>query len=109
MKKLALLVTAVLLLFLTCGCQDTAPKRAEQTAEGMIMVNGLVNTVSAKYPLGDPHKDFDPEDIPTGTWNVYPVQDGDHMFLQGGLFHKHDIRPFYLELLETIRKAEEKE
>ena len=42
-----------------------------------------------------------------GTWNVYPVQDGDHMFLQGGLFHKHDIRPFYLEMLETIRKAEE--
>jgi len=31
------------------------------------------------------------------------------MFLQGGLFHKHDIRPFYLELLETIRKAEEEE
>lgn len=45
----------------------------------------------------------------TGTWNVYPVQDGDHMFLQGGLFHKHEIRPFYLELLETIRKAEEEE
>ncbi len=75
--------------------------------ESWLENDGLVNTVSAKAPLGDPRKDFDPEDIPAGIWNVFPVRDGDHMSLQGGLFRKHDIRPFYLELLEAIRAAEE--
>ena len=42
MKKLALCIAAILLLFLASGCQDTAPKRVEQTAEGMILVNGPV-------------------------------------------------------------------
>ena len=77
--------------------------------ESWLENDGLVNTVSAKYPLGAPHKDFDPENIPAGTWNVFPTRKEDHMALQGGLFHKHDVRPFYLELLETIRKAEEGE
>ena len=30
--------------------------------------------------------------------------DGDHMWLQGGLVHKHDIRAFYLDLLKMIEK-----
>ncbi len=100
-------------LFVTRSCQIGAwtgkTKGGTTVDESWLENDGLVNTVSAKYPLGAPHRDFDPENIPTGTWNVYPVQDGDHMFLQGGLFHKHDIRPFYLELLETIRKAEKEE
>ena len=33
-----------------------------------------------------------------GVWNVFPDYDGDHMALQGGLMHRHDIRAFYLEL-----------
>ena len=61
MKKLALLVTAVLLLFLASGCQDTAPKRVEQTAEGMILVNGPVKGEPAEKIYGE----RDPE---TGTW-----------------------------------------
>ena len=61
MKKLALLVTAVLLLFLACGCQDTAPKRVEQIAEGMIMVNGPVKGEPAEKIYGE----RDPE---TGNW-----------------------------------------
>ncbi len=39
-----------------------------------------------------------------GIWNVLPTIDGDHMWLQGGLFHKHDIRAFYLHLLGMIEK-----
>ncbi len=61
MKKLALFVTAVLLLFLACGCQDTAPKRVEQIAEGMIMVNGPVKGEPAEKIYGE----RDPE---TGNW-----------------------------------------
>lgn len=35
-------------------------------------------------------------------WNVFPVLNGDHMWLMGGLMHKHDVRPFYLDLLTMI-------
>ena len=57
MKKLALLVTAVLLLFLASGCQEAAPKRVEQTAEGMILVNGPVEGEPDVKIYGEP----DPE------------------------------------------------
>ena len=65
--------------------------------------DGLVNTISASAPAGAPRRRLDPEQIEPGIWNVYPVYDGDHMALQGGLLHKNDIREFYREMLEMIR------
>lgn len=64
--------------------------------------DGLVNTVSAMAPIGAPWTDFDPEQIEPGIWQVMPTLRGDHMSLQGGMTKRNDIRPFYLELLETI-------
>lgn len=40
--------------------------------------DGLVNVVSARYPFGAPHTDYDPNNIQTGTWNVMPLSIGDH-------------------------------
>ena len=68
--------------------------------------DGLVNTVSAKAPIGAPSKDLDRSNIEKGVWNVFPTLEGDHMWLQGGLMHKHDIRAFYLDLLELISSLE---
>ena len=64
--------------------------------------DGLVNTVSAAYPIGAPHKKFDTDHIEPGIWNVFPVYDGDHMSLQGGYMHRHEIREFYLTMLQMI-------
>ena len=64
--------------------------------------DGLVNTVSAMAPMGAPSKPLDERNIPPGVWNVFPKVDGDHMGLQGGLMHKHDIRGFYLKMLRMI-------
>jgi len=64
--------------------------------------DGLVNTVSAAYPIGAPHKKLDRDHIESGIWNVFPVYDGDHMSLQGGYIHRHDIREFYLKMLQMI-------
>ena len=64
--------------------------------------DGLVNTVSAMAPVGAPSKAFERHNIRTGMWNVFPVLTGDHMWLQGGLLKKHDIRKFYLRLLGII-------
>ena len=64
--------------------------------------DGLVNTVSAMVPVGAPSKAFEKRDIRTGMWNVFPVLTGDHMWLQGGLLKKHNIRKFYMRLLGLI-------
>lgn len=67
--------------------------------------DGLVNTLSATAPAGAPSKPLDRENIERGLWNIFPAVDGDHMWLQGGLLHKHDIRPFYLDLLTMISRT----
>ena len=35
--------------------------------------------------------------------------EGDHMWLQDGLMHRHDIRDFYLDMLSMIDGLETKE
>ena len=64
--------------------------------------DGLVNTVSAEYPIGNAHTSFDRDHIRPGIWNVFPVYHADHMSLQGGMTKKHRILPYYLGLLEMI-------
>ncbi len=68
--------------------------------------DGLVNTLSATAPACAPSKPLDRENIERGLWNIFPAVDGDHMWLQGGLLHKHDIRPFYLDLLTMISRTD---
>ncbi len=98
-----------------CGVEPLFAARSRQigayagkTAGGMAIGeswrenDGLVNTVSEKVPAGAPSKPLDRADIRQGLWNVFPTLDGDHMWLQGGLLHRHDIRPFYLDLLTLI-------
>ena len=64
--------------------------------------DGLVNTCSAMAPTGSPSEALNRESIRPGIWNVFPTVEGDHMWLQGGLLHRHDIRTFYLELVTMI-------
>ena len=68
--------------------------------------DGLVNTVSEMVPSGAPYRPLEKDHLLPGVWNVFPVMDGDHMWLQGGLMHKHDIRQFYLDLLAMIERLE---
>ena len=67
--------------------------------------DGLVNTISARAPFGAASKDLDRASVRPGIWNILPTYPGDHMALQGGLTHRHDIRGFYLELLKLIRET----
>ena len=71
--------------------------------------DGLVNTVSASFPLGAPAKPLDRSRIDRGIWNVFPAWPGDHMALQGGLIHRHDVRGFYQDLLTMISALQSKE
>ena len=102
-------------LFVQRACQIGAYEG--KTADGMKIDaswrenDGLVNTVSASVPSGAPSRQLERDHIESGIWNVFPVIQGDHMWLQGGLIHRHDIRPFYLDLLAMISRlpAPEKE
>lgn len=67
--------------------------------------DGLVNTISAMAPFGAPSRDLDRACIEPGIWNVLPTYEGDHMALQGGLTHRHEVRDFYLELFRIIESA----
>ena len=67
--------------------------------------DGLVNTVSAMVPEGAPSKPLDRSHLEPGLWQVFPVLDGDHMWLQGGLMRRHDVRAFYLDLLTMISQS----
>ncbi len=65
--------------------------------------DGLVNEVSAKAPIGAPAAMYDQTmDLQQGIWYVMPTVKGDHMYLQGGLTHRVDVKPFYLELVRML-------
>lgn len=64
--------------------------------------DALVNTESAKYPLDEPHKDFESEKIEKGIWNVMPVQEGDHGAAVGLFSSEEMVHGFYLELCKML-------
>lgn len=66
--------------------------------------DALVNTESAKYPLDEPHKDFDSENIETGVWNVMPVERGDHGTAIGLFADADETHEFYIELCEMLNE-----
>lgn len=64
--------------------------------------DGLVNTVSAMYPSGAPHTDYDAASVVPGIWTVMPIYHGDHMSLQGGMTVKNNVRLFYAEHIDML-------
>ncbi len=64
--------------------------------------DALVNTESAKYPIDEPHADYDSENIEKGIWNVMPVQEGDHGAAVGLFADETETKEFYLELCEML-------
>ena len=64
--------------------------------------DALVNTESAKYPIGEPYKDYDENNVEKGVWNVMPVQTGDHGAAIGLFSDEEEIKSFYLKLCEML-------
>ncbi len=61
--------------------------------------DGIVSTVSSAYPFGEPHKDFDENNIQKGIWNVMPLLEStDHTDFMGTFTDPVKIRKFYLEV-----------
>ncbi|MCR4884921.1 MAG: hypothetical protein K6A68_15230 [Clostridiales bacterium] len=85
------------------GAYTGVTRGGTEIGESWLENDGLVNTCSAAFPFYSKHKPFDREHAEPGMWNVFPIYEGDHMSLQGGLQHRRNIRPFYLDLLKMIR------
>lgn len=66
--------------------------------------DALVNTESAKYPLDEPHVDYDSENVETGVWNVMPVERGDHGTAIGLFADADETHEFYIELCEMLNE-----
>lgn len=66
--------------------------------------DGMVNSISARFPLGAAHKDYDENNIVPGVWNVYADEDIDHLMFSGGILNSRPItvRKFYSNMLEDI-------
>ena len=64
--------------------------------------DGLVNSISARAPLGAPQKPFDRSDIQRGVWNVMADLPVDHGYFQGGFIKKSDPFPFYMDLVKLL-------
>jgi len=71
--------------------------------------DGLVNVISALYPFGEPHQDYDPADLRPGVWQVMPViEEYDHMDFAGGLHlgGAPGIKEFYLSVAQLLEGIE---
>ena len=70
--------------------------------------DGLVQIASAMHPNNEPFKDYDPENIEPGVWQVMPEQRGDHGTAIGLFAPKERTHAFYLQLLSVLCGIEEK-
>lgn len=65
--------------------------------------DGLVNEVSAMAPSFAPSETYQSGVIlEPGKYYVMPTITGDHMYFQGGMTKRVNIKPFYLELVQMI-------
>ena len=70
--------------------------------------DGLVNTISARYPGGAPHADFAPGQTPVrGVWQVLPVENLDHLAAIGGVMNNGVVRTrlFYRRVMALLDAA----
>lgn len=67
--------------------------------------DGLVNVVSAKYPLGEEFKEYtDDTKVKPGCWYVFPTITGDHGTAIGMNGNADAIRSFYMDHLNFIKE-----
>jgi len=73
--------------------------------------DGIVNLVSALHPFGDPHQEYDSNNLRPGVWQVMPVvQTRDHatfIAAAGPFGGGPALREFYLSLARMLERTEQ--
>ncbi len=70
--------------------------------ESWLPNDGLVNVVSAQYPIGAEHIDFDSDSIKPGIWNVMPTSNGHHGTVIGMGQSAENTHGFYNSHFEMV-------
>lgn len=71
--------------------------------ESWYINDGCISTNTAKYPEGEPHKDFDPDSIEPGIWNVMPVVENmDHTDYMGIATNPFKTYSFYYDVFSVM-------
>ena len=86
--------------------QDVFGKNVTNIDANWLPNDGMVNTISARYPIGAAHKEYDNQAIEPGIWQWKDMR-YDHMTFCGGLLdlapnRPADTREFYIELMQNI-------
>ena len=66
--------------------------------------DGLVNVVSAQYPIGDTYVEYNSslEELERGCWYVFPTLEGDHGAVIGMNGKTEETRKFYTDHITLI-------
>lgn len=84
------------------GGYSTNKKTDFSIDESWLPNDGLVNVVSARYPIGDEYQEYNAENIVKGKWNVMPTLPGDHGTVIGMNRTAEETHEFYNTLLKMI-------
>ena len=87
--------------------KDVNGKNVSNIDSAWLPNDGMVNTISARYPIGAAQKPYDAANIEAGIWQWKDMR-YDHMTFCGGLLdlapnRPADTRAFYLELMQNIK------
>lgn len=87
-----------------CNYEDTEIAGYE-IGDDWRLNDGIVSAASSRYPEGDPHTQYDPENVKTGIWNVMPMENSmDHTDYMGVFCNPVEIRKFYLGVCDNACK-----
>lgn len=71
--------------------------------ESWLLNDGCISTNTAKYPEDEPHKEYDPECVEKGVWNVMPITENmDHTDYMGLMTNLVKSYSFYEEAFEFL-------
>lgn len=88
------------------GCYNGVTKAGCVVDDEWHANDGLVNTVSARAPFGDPQQPLDRSKVARGIWNVMPDLRANHSYFQGGFLNKQDPFPYFLDLIKLLDSLE---
>ena len=88
------------------GCYSCKTKAGFVAGDDWHANDGLVNTASARAPLGAPCKPLDRGHVEKGIWNIMPDLRADHSYFTGGYLRKQNPHPFFDDLMDLLESLD---
>ena len=95
--------------------RDMGKKRTFTTKGGVYVDeawlpnDGQVNLISARHPFAEPARDYDPDHIQPGVWQLMPTLEQDHFDFAGGVKRIGGMpgtKEFYLDMAQMLEETQ---